>query len=83
MIRSSSGKEAQAHNGLTPISLPAIYIVRDGLRRTFEDDDTPVQVRYLPWVCLGDRALAERYDVVHMVAHGTEDGRLVLEDKTG
>ena len=85
MIRSNSGKEGQAHNGLIPISLPAIDIVRDGLRRTFEDNDIPVQVCYLPWARLGDiqAALAERYDVVHMVAHGTENGYLLLETDDG
>ena len=65
----------------------AVYLqaVREGLRRVFLDDETPAQVRYLPWARLGDlqAALAEPYDVVHFVGHGDKDGNLLLEDDDG
>ncbi|HKZ84011.1 MAG TPA: CHAT domain-containing protein [Anaerolineae bacterium] len=77
--------EGRTLRGFVPIELPPIHIVRDGLRGVFEDDATPAHVRYLPWARLSDiqTAVAERYDVVHFVAHGMENGLLVLEGDDG
>ncbi len=70
---------------VSPVPLKPVEAVRDGLRRVFLDDETPAQVRYLPWARLGDlqAALAESYEVVHFVGHGAEDGRLLLEGNDG
>ena len=75
----------QRFEAVSPVSLEPVEAVRDGLRRVFLDDETPAQVRYLPWARLDDlqAALAEPYDVVHFVGHGAEDGNLLLEADDG
>ncbi len=81
----SLAQGGQSFEAISPIPLLAVELVRQGLQRVFQDDETPARVRYLPWACLEDvqAALAEPYDVVHLVGHGTEDGRLLLECADG
>ena len=76
---------SQQFEAVSPVPPEPVEMVRDGLRRVFLDDETPAQVRYLPWARLSDlqAALAEPYDMVHFVGHGTEDGRLLLEADDG
>lgn len=47
---------------VSPVPPEPVEAVCDGLRRVFLDDETPAQVRYLPWARLSDlqAALAER-----------------------
>ncbi len=72
-------------HGLLPVELGAIDVVRRGLSQLFQDDRTPALVRYLPWARLEDMqmALAEPYHVVHIVAHGADNGHLLLEGDDG
>lgn len=68
---------------LVPVDLPPVEVARKGLRDAFLN--LPVQVRFLPWARLEDiqAGLAEPYDVLHIIAHGSEDGCLVLEMNDG
>jgi len=82
VTREHGGQQFEA---ISPIPLLAVELVRQGLQCVFLDDKTPARVRYLPWACLEDvqAALAEPYDVAHLVGHGAEDGRLLLECTDG
>ena len=70
---------------VSPVSLPAVHLVRDELRRVLAADDIPVAVRFLAHATLAEvqRALPEGYAVVHFAGHGAEDGRLLLENEDG
>jgi len=64
-----------------PVNVAPVEMVRDDLRRVLKEDDIPVITHFLPWARLQDiqTALAEPYDVVHIVGHGSEKGQLLLE----
>ena len=66
-----------------PIPLKPVWHVRQELERALKDAGGSVTVRYLACTTTVavQTALLDSYDVVHFVGHGTEDGRLLLEQE--
>lgn len=76
----------ERHNGQfvrRPIPLTPVWHVRRQLEQALQGAGGAVAVRYLAraTTVAVQTALLDPYDVVHIVGHGAEDGRLVLEQE--
>jgi CHAT domain-containing protein len=66
-----------------PTPLPPVWHVQRQLEQALQGTGGAVAVRYLAraTTVAVQTALLDPYDVVHIVGHGAEDGRLVLEQE--
>lgn len=68
-----------------PISLLDVEEERRRISTGLKRAGVAAHVHFLPEATTGEvkTALRDKWDVVHFTGHGTEDGRLVLEDRLG